>query len=623
MGIELWNLENVQLGHSRSPRLAIHELSIPSGVTAVIGPSGAGKTSLLNLLVEFESPDRGEVRASDSVQRESKRRLGVGWVPADFGLWPLMSVRDHLQLVSQDSQLTSTNQKSSAQTVDELLQTFDLSHLGERTPDSLSMGERARLAVARSLAMQPFVHVMDEPFTHVDPERVDLYWRVLREALKRSGSSLIFSTHSPSVVLREADFVICIQDGQVAWSGPPHELYYRPENKSLANLLGPVNWFTSDEQSTWLSAENGNQCLRPEQVALQADDSSPLSVEKTWNVGQHHQSEIQHRETNEVRTIYHQPSSGTFASGTRVRLSLMLFAFLSLLIPLLSGCGQSDAQEPELAIRSAKMSPLPNEGPMLPAPRGMTFSPRGDLFILDDAGRVLMFDQVGDLVRKWWMPEYDVGKPEGAWVLLDGRIAVADTHYNRITFFNVEGELLGTLGEFGRGPGQFIYTVAVTQNPDGFLYVAEYGGNDRVQKFTHSGEFVTEFGEVGTENGQFQRPSGLVWHEGTLYVADAINNRIQAFDPDGKFLRVVADAQTAGLYYPYDLAKGPDGSLFVAEYGAGRISRISTDGKVLGRYGHEGRGEGQFWTPWGIAVNHDGKIAVADTGNRRVVELQY
>lgn len=206
-------------------------------------------------------------------------------------------------------------------------------------------------------------------------------------------------------------------------------------------------------------------------------------------------------------------------------------------------------------------------------------------------------------------------------MLRNQNIAVADTHYHRVVIFDDRGGVVGMFGEEGEGPGQFIYPSDVTQDPDGFLYVSEYGGNDRVQKFTESGEFVVQFGTVGTGLGQFQRASGLLWHDKTLYVADAINNRVQAFRDDGTFLRVVTDAAEGGLDYPYEVALAADDTLYVVEYKAGRVSQLTLEGTVLGRYGETGRGVGQFWTPWGLAVTSHGRILVADTGNRRIVEL--
>ena len=97
---------------------------------------------------------------------------------------------------------------------------------------------------------------------------------------------------------------------------------------------------------------------------------------------------------------------------------------------------------------------------------------------------------------------------------------------------------------------------------------------------------------------------------------------MQRFSEDGEFEAVLADAQTAGLYYPYDMAISPTGELYVAEFGSGRVTKLSLEGKLLGRYGTAGRDVGQFWTPWGVAVAPDGRVFVADTGNRRLVELK-
>jgi iron(III) transport system ATP-binding protein len=183
--------------------------------------------------------------------------------------------------------------------------------------------------------------------------------------------------------------------------------------------------------------------------------------------------------------------------------------------------------------------------------------------------------------------------------------------------------VLRTFGREGQGPGEFIYPVAVTKDAQENLYIAEYGSNDRVQKFTSDGTFLLAFGAFGTRPGEFQRPSGLAWRDGKIYAADAFNNRIQVFTDDGKFLKILASGESPlALKLPYDLKLGADDTLYVVEYGAGRVTRLDLNGRVLGRYGSTGTGPGQFATPWGIAVDAKKHIYVADTGNRRVVELQ-
>ena len=103
-------------------------------------------------------------------------------------------------------------------------------------------------------------------------------------------------------------------------------------------------------------------------------------------------------------------------------------------------------------------------------------------------------------------------------------------------------------------------------------------------------------------------------------MADAINNRVQAFTEKGEFRGILGEG-VLDLRFPYDIAAAPDGTLFVVEYGSGRVTRIDTTGRLLGRYGSTGAGSGHFVTPWGIAVDSRTRIRVADTGNRRMVEL--
>lgn len=300
---------------------------------------------------------------------------------------------------------------------------------------------------------------------------------------------------------------------------------------------------------------------------------------------------------------------------------LLHFAAAILAIAILAACKDRGSTS-AITVKSTRTWMLPADGSVQPTPRSLAAGPRDELAIMDTAGRVLIYNATGTLLRQWKMLDVQFGKPEGIVWLNDDRIVVCDTHYRRLVWFDQQGAVLKTAGKHGRGRGEFIYPVGVCKDAAENLYVCEYGGNDRVQVFTREGEWLREFGSPGTGAAQFQRPSGLVWHEGRVFVADAVNNRVLVFRDTGEFLGPLGGASPPDFNLPYDITLAPDGSLYVIEYGAGRLTRLSTDGRILGRHGCTGRGEGEFATPWGLAADSQMRVIVADTLNRRIVSLQ-
>jgi iron(III) transport system ATP-binding protein len=449
---------------------------------------------------------------------------------------------------------------------------------------------------------------------------VGKYWQAIRRHLAAKGTSLVFATHSPMQVLAEAQRVICLRNGQVQYNGGVEELYWRAPTAELAACLGETNWLEPEAARLWLKRdEPAARCFRPEQISAQPDEQSPLVVESSRFQGAVAELELRHEPTGAVRTFYHRPASNHLARGTRILLKALACLCLCL---HLAGCGSS-ASGPALPVRDVHLWAVPPEDSLQPAPRSLAMGNDGELVALDTAGRVLVYAPDGSIRRQWRMPDSRIGKPEGVCVLHDGRVVVGDTHYHRVVVFRSDGKVALMFGKEGQGPGEFIFPVAVTKDAQENLYVAEYGSNDRVQKFTSDGHFLLAFGGFGTSPGQFQRPSGLVWRDGKIYAADAFNNRIQVFTDEGKFLKILeAKDQSLGLRLPYDLKLGADDTLYAVEYGAGRVTRLDLDGRLLGRYGTTGTGLGQFATPWGIAVDSQKRIYVADTGNRRVVRLQ-
>jgi len=605
VGDVLWQLDGIRLDGTIVPRLDDVCVAVRPGVTAVLGSSGAGKTSLLNLLVGSESPDAGRL---STALPQSDRRLPLYWVPQNGGLWPHDTVLAHLLRVMPEP---------SEDAAQKLLAALDIADRSAARPDELSQGERSRVAVARALAADPAVLVMDEPFGSVDPARVGRYWRVVRQHVARAGGSLEFATHSPAAVLAEAERVVCLRAGRVLYEGDMDTLYWHPRTREQADCLGEANWLEPDEARLWLGREEAEpRCYRPEQLAVAPAEDGPLIVQSSRFMGAVAEVELVHGRTGQPRRFLHRPAGNHLAAGARVVLRVLA----CLLLLVAAGCDRS--ADPVLEFSSVSYWQVPPDGPCLPAPRVVAVGRDDQLVVLDDAGRVFVYSAKGELLRQWRMPASDAGHPEGACVLRDGAIAVADTHYFRVVVFEADGRVARTFGSHGTGPGQFGYPVDVVQDASGHLYVCEYGGNDRVQKFAPDGQFVLAFGRFGEGADEFQRPAGMVWHDGKVYVADAMNNRIQVFTDGGKFVGTLGPPDAPlSLHYPYDIALGPDGVFHIIEYGAGRVSRVSQEGRLLGRFGRSGRGEGQFRTPWGIDADSTGRVVVADAGNRRLVGL--
>ncbi len=254
-------------------------------------------------------------------------------------------------------------------------------------------------------------------------------------------------------------------------------------------------------------------------------------------------------------------------------------------------------------------------------PRAIALAPNGLLYVVDKAARVQALTADGEYRLGWRMPDFTAGKPTGLTIAGDGAVYFADTHYSRILTFDAQGRPLAEFGTFGDGPGQFRLPTDVAIDPRGFIYVSEYGGNDRISKFDTTWKFLLAFD--GSENGGLRivRPQSLlVAPDATLWVADACNHRICQFDADGKLLRSFGSLGDGRgeLRFPYGVERLSDGTLVVCEYGNNRLQRFSADGASLGVWGETGRELGQLAYPWALAVDADDRVYVMDSGNNRV-----
>ncbi|MBI4583465.1 MAG: hypothetical protein HY717_05535 [Planctomycetes bacterium] len=277
------------------------------------------------------------------------------------------------------------------------------------------------------------------------------------------------------------------------------------------------------------------------------------------------------------------------------------------------------------------------------SPRSVAVKPGGgEVCVADRSGRIQRFlQQIAGEQQKnpgpaswqaanaWELPEHQIGQPTGIQYGLQGRLLVADTHYQRIRVYEPEtGKLLASWGCKGTGGGQFTQVRDVAQASSGDIFASDYEGPaDRIEKFDEAGRFLMAFGRRGTGPGEFNRPQGLAvaaWKGGeeTLLVADSCNHRIQRFSLEGRFLQAWgSEGEGPGQFrYPYAVAvePGPRRRLVVVEWQNNRLQCFDQEGIYLAAWGRPGRGPGELATPWDVALAPDGRAFVADFGNHRI-----
>ncbi len=239
-------------------------IEVPDGsLTALLGPSGSGKSTLLRIIGGLESPDVGRVviHGEDQTAVPPQRR-GIGFVFQHYAAFKHMTVRDNVAFG-----LTVRRQPKAEVTakVDELLEIVGLAGYQKRYPSQLSGGQRQRMALARALAVEPKVLLLDEPFGALDAKvRADLReW--LRKLHEEVHVTTLLVTHDQEEAMSIADQIVVMDNSRIEQVGTPLELYDRPSTSFVMRFLGPVTRL-------------GEALVRPHDIAL-SHDARPGSFE--------------------------------------------------------------------------------------------------------------------------------------------------------------------------------------------------------------------------------------------------------------------------------------------------------------------------------------------------------
>ena len=256
--------------------VALNDVSVdvPSGaLMALLGPSGSGKSTLLRVIAGLEQPDSGEVFIGEREATQLRpQQRGVGFVFQHYAPFKHMTVADN---VAFGLTVRRRPKQEIRKRVHELLELVQLEGLGKRYPAQLSGGQRQRMALARALAVEPEVLLLDEPFGALDA-RVR---QELRDWLRRLHDDVhvttVFVTHDQEEAMQIADHIVLVNHGRVEQIGTPQDLYERPANEFVLTFVGEATLF-------------GGELVRPHDVVLSTlpeDGAEEALIERVAYLG--------------------------------------------------------------------------------------------------------------------------------------------------------------------------------------------------------------------------------------------------------------------------------------------------------------------------------------------------
>ncbi|QND52864.1 ABC transporter ATP-binding protein [Phyllobacterium sp. 628] len=259
-------------------------LTVPSGSrTAIVGPSGSGKTTLLRIIAGFEAPDSGSIRLDGELLADGPsiipaHRRGIGFVTQDGSLFPHLSVADNIGFGLE------RRSPDRHKRILELMDTVELDRIMlDRRPHQLSGGQQQRVSLARALAREPRLMLLDEPFSALDTGLRENMRKAVAAVLKKTGITTILVTHDQNEALSFADQVAVLRQGKLVQAGSPRELYLKPVDPVTAAFLGDAIILPAELGDGWsqsafgrVAADTGDRrgaadiMLRPEQLKLTA-----------------------------------------------------------------------------------------------------------------------------------------------------------------------------------------------------------------------------------------------------------------------------------------------------------------------------------------------------------------
>ncbi|MEK8180905.1 ABC transporter ATP-binding protein [Flavobacterium buctense] len=302
-------VQNISFAYKDKPTLSAISFQLKKGKNlAVIGESGCGKSTLLKLIYGLYDLKEGQIYWNENEVLGPKYHLIPGmdfmkYLAQDFDLMPFITVAENV-----GKYLSNIYADKKKERIAELLKIVEMSDLANTKAQFLSGGQMQRVALARVLALEPEVLLLDEPFSHIDNFRKNSLRRKLFAYLKEKKITTIVATHDSSDVLSFSDEVIVMQNGKVIATDSPICLYQNPKSKYIASLFGDVNEIEVDGKT---------QYVYPHQFKVVPKSELQVEIVNCYYKGSHYLAEAQR---NEATIFFENPTE--ISIGTKIYLEI-------------------------------------------------------------------------------------------------------------------------------------------------------------------------------------------------------------------------------------------------------------------------------------------------------------
>lgn len=334
-------VKGVSKKFSGNPIPAVNQVSFnlrEGELLGLLGPSGCGKTTLLRIIAGFEKPSEGMIElggkiVTGGINWVEPEKRHTGMVFQDYALFPHLNVADNISF-GLKTKKPRPNSQQIKNRVAEVLQLVGLSGFEKRYPHELSGGQQQRIALARALAPQPKLILLDEPLSNLDVQVRERLRHEIRTILKSTNTAAIFVTHDQEEAMAIADKIGVMDKGKLAQIGTPEEIYTKPDCKFVAQFVTQANFLQATKQGELWCTELGEWCIdtpvtfhqgelmfRQEDVILQPDEDGVTVIQEREFLGREYRYCLQ---TYSGKRLHARTDVKTqLPIGTKVKLNIL------------------------------------------------------------------------------------------------------------------------------------------------------------------------------------------------------------------------------------------------------------------------------------------------------------